>query len=150
MDLHLEILIAIKVIVATIFGSLIGWEREHHGCDAGLRTYASVTLGACIFGIVSAHAGFNSDPGRIAAQVVTGVGFLGVGVIMRRDKGKISGLTTAASLWSSAAVGLAVAFDMYILAALSTVILLIILVAYRLPISTHKHNFPVDKEENDA
>ncbi len=149
-DLNLEAVMAIKILLSALLGSTVGWEREHHGHEAGIRTYGAVTLGACTFGLISIHAA-NSfggvDPTRIAAQVVTGIGFIGAGVILR-DRGKITGLTTAASLWASAAVGLTVAYGMYILAILNTVILLSLLLAYRLPLSKHKHEIehPTDNK----
>lgn len=137
----------LKVSLSTFLGCLIGWEREVHGCDAGLRTYASVTLGACIFGIVSIYAGQNADPGRIAAQVVTGIGFLCAGVIMRRERGKISGLTTAAALWTSAAIGLVVAYGLYSLAVICTLLLVTILIAHRLSTKIHQNRNKEGRDE---
>src|SRR5260221_14284057 len=82
---------------------------------AGIRTYAAVCIGSCLFGSLSLNMPEAAERARIAAQVVSGVGFLGAGVIMR-DQGKIAGLTTAASIWAAAAVGLSIAFDLYLLA----------------------------------
>jgi putative Mg2+ transporter-C (MgtC) family protein len=91
---------AVQAIVAALLGGFIGWERERHGREAGIRTYAAVSLGACLFGLVSTHLSEIGDKARIAAQVVSGVGFLGAGVILR-DAGQVTGLTTAATLWAA-------------------------------------------------
>lgn len=132
MDWYLEGLMAARALVATLLGSFIGWERERHGREAGIRTYASVALGACVFGLVSSHVDGVQDPTRIAAQVVTGVGFLGAGVILR-EQGRIAGLTTAATIWSTASVGLGVAYGMYVLSVLSALIVFALLSAHHLP-----------------
>ncbi|OHA00263.1 MAG: hypothetical protein A3G49_02800 [Candidatus Sungbacteria bacterium RIFCSPLOWO2_12_FULL_41_11] len=98
-------------------GAGIGMEREVHGKAAGLRTYSLVSLGACLFTIISIY-GFREfapvgfDPSRIASQVVVGIGFIGAGLIFLRAN-EIQGLTTAAGLWISAAVGMSVAVKMY-------------------------------------
>jgi putative Mg2+ transporter-C (MgtC) family protein len=131
MDWKLELMMAGRVVAATFLGALIGWDRERHGQDAGVRTYAAVALGACVFGLVSSHVQGTYDSTRIAAQVVTGIGFLGAGVILR-EKGRTYGLTTAATLWSTAAVGLAMAYGMYVLAVLTSVILIALLLAHHL------------------
>src|SRR5579862_7302028 len=89
----------LRVVIAFMLGALIGWERERHGISAGIRTYGSIALGACVFGVVSSSVG-GADPSRIAAQVAAGIGFLGGGVIFRQGD-YVSGLTTAASLWAT-------------------------------------------------
>jgi len=132
MDWNLELLFAVRAIIAALLGAFVGWERERHGSHAGIRTYAAVTLGACVFGLISSHVGELADPSRIAAQVVTGIGFLGAGVILR-EQGRITGLTTAATLWATASVGLGIAFGMYILSVLATFIVLALLAAHHLP-----------------
>lgn len=132
MDWNVEMLMAARAILAAALGALIGWERERHGREAGIRTYAAVSLGACVFGLISSHITGASDPGRVAAQVVTGVGFLGAGVILR-DQGRITGLTTAATIWATASIGLGVAFGMYILAGLTALIIILLLLAHDLP-----------------
>lgn len=106
-----------KLLLAAIFGGMIGLEREIHGRPAGFRTHLLVSLGACLFVITSIHfytaygnvSGIGSpgvDPGRMAAQVVAGIGFLGAGAIIR-EKVSVRGLTTAACLWLAAAIGVA-------------------------------------------
>lgn len=125
-DLHM----LARVLIAFFLGAFIGWERERHGISAGIRTYGAISLGACVFGIVSLSIA-GADPSRIAAQVATGVGFLGGGVIFRQDK-YVSGLTTAATLWATAALGLTVAFGMYMIATLTSVLIYLMLYLPRL------------------
>ena len=132
MDWKLETLMAVRTIIAALLGAVIGWEREQHRHEAGIRTYAAVSLGACVFGLVSSHIEGAADPTRIAAQVVTGVGFLGAGVILR-DRGQITGLTTAATIWSTAAIGLAIAYGMYILGTLAGLIIFALLALHHVP-----------------
>lgn len=132
MDWKLEALMAGRAVLAALLGGLIGWEREHHGQEAGVRTFAAVALGACVFGLVSSHLPPPADPGHIAAQVVTGVGFLGAGVILFQ-RGQVTGLTTAATIWAAASVGLAIAFGMYVLGVLAAVIIYALLAAHHLP-----------------
>jgi putative Mg2+ transporter-C (MgtC) family protein len=120
MNWQAEALAASQVALASVLGGLVGWQREHLGIEAGVRTFAAVSLGACVFGLI-----YPSDT-RIAAQVVTGIGFLGAGVIMR-GRMHVHGLTTAASLWAVASVGLAVAYGKIVLALLVTILLFILL-----------------------
>lgn len=105
-----------KLLLASLLGAVIGLEREVHGRPAGFRTHLLVSLGSCLFVIISIdlyriYGNFTGtgpvgvDPGRIAAQVVTGIGFLGAGAIIR-ERASIRGLTTAACLWVAAAIGL--------------------------------------------
>ena len=132
MDWETEILMAARTLLAALLGGLIGFERERHGREAGIRTYAAVALGACVFGLVSAHVVGGADPTRIAAGVVTGVGFLGAGVILR-EQGRVAGLTTAATIWATASVGLAVAYGMYVLGLLTATIIFALLAVHHLP-----------------
>ena len=98
----------LKLLLAGVLGGLIGFEREAHGRPAGLRTHILVSLGSALFTIVSlSYSGERSDPSRIASQIVTGIGFLGAGTIIRQGS-IVRGLTTAASLWTTAAIGMAV------------------------------------------
>jgi putative Mg2+ transporter-C (MgtC) family protein len=123
-----------RLLLAAMLGSLIGFERERLSWAAGLRTHMLVCVSSCLLMIVSAY-GFADvlgrehvelDPSRIAAQVVTGIGFLGAGSILLRGE-IVRGLTTAASLWSVAAIGLAVGGGLYAASTASTVIILVIL-----------------------
>jgi putative Mg2+ transporter-C (MgtC) family protein len=135
-DINMDSLELIQVLVALSLGFLIGIERQMHGSNAGLRTCALVSMGACLFGLASTHVHgptfYHSivDPSRIAAQIVTGVGFLGGGVIFR-DKNNTRGLTTAAIIWITAAIGLAVAFEMFFLAVLTTALCILVLTMNR-------------------
>ena len=130
--LQLDLELFFRIIVACLLGCLIGWEREKHRTvvTAGIRTYGAISLGSCAFGIVSLLI-VNSDPSRVAAQVVTGIGFLGGGIIFRQGD-YITGLTTAATLWATAAVGLSVAFGMYLIALLTAVLIYLLLYLPRL------------------
>lgn len=119
-----------RVLIAFFLGGFIGWERERHGISAGIRTYGAIALGACVFGIVSLSIE-GADPSRVAAQVATGIGFLGGGVIFRQDK-YVSGLTTAATLWATAALGLTVACGMYMVACLTSILIYLMLYLPRL------------------
>lgn len=118
-----------RILFAALLGAIIGWERERRGREAGIRTYMATALGACAFGLISATIG---DQGRISAGIVTGIGFIGAGIILR-DTGRVTGLTTAATLWASAAVGLSAAYGIYHLAAISAVLILFILELHRIP-----------------
>jgi putative Mg2+ transporter-C (MgtC) family protein len=119
----------IKLWVALIIGAIIGAEREYKSKAAGFRTVILVTLGSCLFTILSIQLGDAGNKGRIAANIVTGIGFLGAGAIYR-DKISIRGLTTATTIWISAALGMAVGCGQYHLAALVTAIVMIILLSF--------------------
>lgn len=107
-DLSVEQMI-VRLGIAAVLGGLIGVERETHGRPAGLRTHILVCVGSALFALCSySVAGTQWDPGRITAQIVTGMGFLGAGTIMRQGS-VVRGLTTAASIWTVAAIGIAVA-----------------------------------------
>lgn len=116
-----------RVIFACFLGCLIGWERERHRniVSAGIRTYGAIALGACAFGIVSLYIQ-GADPSRVAAQVVTGIGFLGGGIIFRQGD-YVTGLTTAATLWATAAVGLTVSVGLYFTSLLIALLIFLLL-----------------------
>ena len=128
-DLATQLDFAARLIIAAALGGLVGTEREIHGHPAGIRTHMLVALGSGIFTVLSIHGfgqgqGSGIDPTRIAAQVVTGIGFLGAGAILK-DGVVIRGLTTAASLWATAAVGMAAGAGEYVIAAVSTAVILV-------------------------
>lgn len=136
-----DLTIVIRVLSALLLGFAIGLEREMTNKYAGLRTNILVCLGACIFTIISIY-GFpevsvtgdelgTRDTARVAAQVVTGIGFIGAGTVFRHGA-TVFGLTTAATLWVSAAIGMACGSGMYTLAILSTIFSIIVLVSVRL------------------
>lgn len=129
----------LRLLCATILGGIIGLEREYRSKEAGFRTHFLVALGSALFMIVSAH-GFSDamydelhrwDVSRVAAQVVSGIGFIGAGtIIFRKTENMVSGLTTAAGLWVTAAIGLACGGGMYVLSIGSTLMVLIGLEAF--------------------
>lgn len=131
MDWQMELLFSWRILFAAFMGALIGWDRERQGSDAGVRTCMAISIGSCAFCLVSLHVS-SGDPTRIAAQVVTGIGFLGAGVILQ-VKGRIAGLTTAATLWATAAIGMASAFGMYVLAIVTTGLIYGMLVLHHMP-----------------
>lgn len=122
-----------RIILACILGAIIGWERERNRTviSAGIRTYGAISLGACAFGILSIYFTNNADPSRVAAQVVSGIGFLGGGIIFRQGD-YVTGLTTAATLWATAAVGLAISVGLYLIGISTALIIFILLYAPRL------------------
>jgi putative Mg2+ transporter-C (MgtC) family protein len=130
MDWNAELMLAVRVFYSALLGGLIGWERENNDRDAGLRTYMAVAVGSCVFSIISQQ--ISGDPTRIAAQVVTGMGFIGAGVILQ-VRGRVQGLTTAATLWATAAVGMASAFSMYLLDGLTAILIVGMLSLNNLP-----------------
>lgn len=130
----------LRIFVAAILGGLIGLEREYRAKEAGFRTHFLVALGAALFMIISAHgfvdvlAGAGNirlDPSRIAAQVVSGIGFIGAGtIIFQKNENAVRGLTTAAGVWVVAAIGLACGAGMYMVAVSSTLLVLLGLEAF--------------------
>lgn len=132
MDWDTEIVMVLRAVLAALLGGVIGWERERHGREAGVRTYAAVSLGACVFALVSSHVEGATDPTRIAANVVTGVGFLGAGVILR-EQGRVAGLTTAATVWTTAAVEIAVGYGMYVIGGLTSIVIFSLLALHHFP-----------------
>ena len=118
--------LAARLLLAGVLGAIIGFQREMYGKPAGLRTLALISLGAGMFGVISLNGFLGNNADVIAAGVVTGVGFLGAGAILHRHGG-VEGLTTAATIWVAAGVGLAAAAGLYILAPVVTAISFLIL-----------------------
>jgi putative Mg2+ transporter-C (MgtC) family protein len=119
--------VLVRVLVAAALGGLLGAEREAAGKAAGLRTHMLVALGAALFVLFPAEAGMStSDLSRVIQGVATGIGFIGAGTILQY-RGHIRGLTTAASLWSVAAIGTAAGAGLYVVAVVGTVLILVIL-----------------------
>lgn len=122
-----------KLTLSMLLGAMVGYERKRRGQSAGVRTFSLIAMGATLAMILSIYVpqeylGLkNGDPGRIAAQVVTGIGFLGAGAIIQM-KGSVRGLTTAAGIWMIAAIGMAVGVGMYVTAIIATLLILFILV----------------------
>ncbi|MBD5176914.1 MAG: MgtC/SapB family protein [Bacteroides sp.] len=124
-----------RMLLSMMLGVVIGAERKRKGQIAGIRTFALITMGACLAMLLSIYVpqeymGLkNGDPGRIAAQVITGIGFLGGGAMIRA-KGSVKGLTTAAGIWISAIIGMAVGIGMYVVAVGTTALILMVLVIF--------------------
>ncbi|MCU6435287.1 MgtC/SapB family protein [Undibacterium sp. Jales W-56] len=131
MDWQFELILSLRMLMAAVLGAVIGLDRERQGSDAGVRTCIAISIGACAFSLVSLHVA-GGDAGRIAAQIVTGIGFLCAGVILQY-KGRIEGLTTAATLWATASIGMATAYGMYILALITTLLVYGVLVMQHIP-----------------
>ncbi len=133
-----------KLLLSLVLGAVIGIERRRKGQIAGLRTFALISMGATLAMLISIYIpqeymGLkNGDPGRIAAQVVSGVGFLGAGAIIQM-KGSVRGLTTAAGIWMAACIGLAVGAGMYLISIIATLLIIFILV--NIERIEQRHNF---------
>jgi putative Mg2+ transporter-C (MgtC) family protein len=126
-----EIEILLKLLLAAALGSLVGLERELHKKPAGLRTHAMVALGACLFTIAGADLIGNGESlSRVLQGVITGIGFLGAGIIFQA-KDRVKGLTTAAEIWSLAAIGILVGTGNFATATIATAFILIILVPFK-------------------
>jgi len=118
--------VLIKLLAAVVMGGIVGWQRETRERPAGLRTHVLVCVGACVYTLASVSFLAGSDPSRVAAQVATGMGFLGAGTIIRHGN-VVRGLTTAASLWAVAAVGICIGIGgpAYWVAVLATLVVLL-------------------------
>lgn len=123
-DLNVELIL--RIIGAAFCGFLIGFERKSRLKEAGLRTHTIVSIGSCLFTIISIYgfSGVNYDGSRVAAQIVTGIGFLGAGMIVFR-KSSLHGLTTAAGIWTVAGIGMAIGSGMYIVGFSTTAIIIV-------------------------
>ena len=128
------IAVLVRLVMATLIGGIVGWERGRHGRAAGLRTHILVCLGACLAALVGMYTAdtlqMGGDPNRIAAQVVSGIGFLGVGTIIVGRSSQVTGLTTAAGLWATAAAGLALGVGFYWAAVLATGFMLLAMTVF--------------------
>lgn len=146
----------IRLCVAGVLGGLIGFEREFRSKEAGLRTHFLVALGSALFMLISQYGfaalqdGGRFDASRVAAQVVSGIGFIGAGIIIFQ-KNSVRGLTTAAGLWVTSAIGMACGGGMYIVACFTTVLVMLVLeITHRLPILGEKSvalTFSADNRE---
>jgi len=119
----------LRLILAVLLGAAIGWERERHDSSAGLRTHMLVALGTALFVLVPQQSGFGTDDmSRVIQGLLAGVGFLGAGAVLKmRQEGEVRGLTTAAGLWTTAAIGVAVGLGRETTAIISTVFAIVIL-----------------------
>jgi len=124
MLLNLQPELYLRLFVSFIFGAVIGLERTKKGKPAGTRTHALVCIGSCLVMVLSsAYSSFYSDPMRLAAQVVSGIGFIGAGVIWTDKRNSKHGLTTAANLWITACVGLAIGYGFYDIAFVTLILM---------------------------
>ncbi len=130
----------LRLLVATGLGGLLGWERERRDRPAGLRTFMLVSLGSCLFTILSVEAFPDSESSRLAANVLTGIGFIGAGTVFRQSRreepevtgaARVRGLTTAAGLWAAAGIGMAAGVGFCWLALFSTLLAYIMLTVFR-------------------
>lgn len=126
---------SLRLSLALLLGALVGAERKHKGQIAGIRTFALISMGACLAMLLSIYVpqeylGLkNGDPGRIAAQVITGIGFLGGGAMIQQ-KGAVRGLTTAAGIWITAIIGMAVGVGMYLASVICTLLVFAVVVGF--------------------
>ena len=128
----IELEMVLRLLLAAALGAIIGYQRERAGKQAGLRTHILISVGAALISLISIYGfGAASDPARVAAGVVVGVGFLGAGVILHRQGGIVAGLTTAATIWVVAGIGLAAGTGLYIVAAVATALVLGVLIMPR-------------------
>jgi putative Mg2+ transporter-C (MgtC) family protein len=141
-----DLVMALRLVLAAFLGAVVGYQRERSGKEAGLRTNMLICLGAALFTIISIYGFPGSDPARIAAQVATGIGFIGAGVILHRNGGEVVGLTSAATIWAVAAIGMASGAGMYYVAPTTTVLVSIILM---LP-HFKKHNVGDDNSNDNT
>ncbi len=156
MAIDLTYTIAGKLLLSAALGGVVGLERNLRRKAAGLRTSMLICMGACFFMIISAIAATHpeDDHTRIAAQIIAGIGFLGAGVILR-ERGNVVGLTTAATVWATAAVGMGVGTGMYVTSIFATALILISLVMLgwaetRLGIKTRLTTFRLTARDGDA
>jgi len=127
-DVDTSTTIVVRVLVAAILGGMVGWEREHKGRAAGLKTHILVSIGSALFVLAPLLSGIDgSDVTRVMQGIVSGIGFLGAGAILKLDKGeRIEGLTTAAGVWMTAAIGMAAGMGQEMVALVTTVMALLV------------------------
>jgi putative Mg2+ transporter-C (MgtC) family protein len=137
--MNTDLEMTLRLLLAALLGAVIGFQREKSGKEAGLRTNMLICLGSALFTVISLYGFSGSDPARVAAGIATGIGFIGAGVILHRSGGAVIGLTSAATIWTVAGIGMAAGVGLYIVSVAATVLTLVILL---LP---HLHK-PTDKE----
>ncbi|BAV04964.1 putative Mg2+ transporter-C (MgtC) family protein [Filimonas lacunae] len=123
----MDIEIVFRFLLAALWGGLVGAEREYRSKSAGFRTMIMISMGSCFFTIMSMGIGGVSNPDRIAANIVTGIGFLGAGVIFKESNNRVQGITTAATIWSVAAVGMGIGGGYYLAAGAASLLILAVL-----------------------
>ena len=123
-DIKFELIMVAKILLAAILGCIIGYQRERENKNAGIRTFGAVSAGAALFTAVGMHFSETDDSSRIIANIITGVGFLGAGIIYNKQQSnESSGLTTAANIWAVSAIGVAAALGFYVISVVTTALL---------------------------
>jgi putative Mg2+ transporter-C (MgtC) family protein len=140
-----ELEMALRILLATALGGVIGFQRERLDKPAGFRTHILIAAGAALFTVVSIMGFETDDTARVAAGIVAGIGFLGAGSIIRRGN-HIEGLTTAATIWAVAGIGMAAGSGLYIISVITTAIILTVLLLPRFPAN---HREDKQSEEKD-
>jgi putative Mg2+ transporter-C (MgtC) family protein len=138
-----ELEMALRILLATALGGVIGFQRERLDKPAGFRTHILIAAGAALFTVVSIMGFETDDTARVAAGIVAGIGFLGAGSIIRRGN-HIEGLTTAATIWAVAGIGMAAGSGLYIISVITTAIILTVLLLPRFPA-----NYREDKQSEE-
>src|SRR3954451_17413957 len=133
MTLPEELQLVLKLFVAFFLGAVIGYDRERDGVSAGIRTYAAVCLGSALFTDIGENLNDVAASSRIISTIISGIGFLGAGIIFKNEKtNTANGLTTAATIWCTAGVGVAIGLDMYLIAFVATAAVYFLLVLHKL------------------
>lgn len=128
MDIEFELLLSLKLLLALFLGAIIGLEREREQQNVGIRTYACICVASCLFIAIAAHLTEDKSAiARMLSAIATGLGFIGAGIIFRDGNSMPRGLTSAAGLWATSAVGVAIALNMFVLAIAATFIIVLIL-----------------------
>jgi putative Mg2+ transporter-C (MgtC) family protein len=148
MSLFLQAETFFLVLIAAFLSMIIGLDRERRDHPAGMRTHMLVGIGSCLFTVLSIHAFSPGDPGRVASQILPGMGFLGAGAILK-TRSNIHGMTTAASVWSTAAVGMTVGVGAWLLALATTVTIWVVLAVLRRLEQTRLRTKPMSKTTSE-
>jgi len=141
-----ELEMALRILLATALGGVIGFQRERLDKPAGFRTHILIAAGAALFTVVSIMGFESNDTARVAAGIVAGIGFLGAGSIIRRGN-HVEGLTTAATIWAVAGIGMAAGAGLYIITVAATVIFLVVLLLPRVPVN-HREDNQAEKKDD--
>ena len=141
-----ELEMALRILLATALGGVIGFQRERLDKPAGFRTHILIAAGAALFTVVSIMGFEADDTARVAAGIVAGIGFLGAGSIIRRGN-HVEGLTTAATIWAVAGIGMAAGAGLYIIAVTAAVIFLVVLLLPRIP-ANHREDNQTEKTDD--
>lgn len=141
MDWDLVLVCSLRLVVALILGFAIGYERKMRFKEAGIRTHTIVCLGACLYMLISVFAFKGADTSRVAAQIVSGIGFIGAGMIFYH-KEMVHGLTTPAGIWATAAIGMTVGAGWYLISLIATILIILVQCIMHLNVKVfHSHRF---------